>query len=184
MCKRAHQVSGSLGDRVAGCGRGQYRQGGLGSRSRGGRSTGLVRGNRRQRRRDLQARSAAGGPRRRQLQRLRPPDSAATAPSPGWNFAQDRRRRRHADGQGRRGPVGRHVYAPVRSRASAARAARSQVRRVERKSPTLGKQPPQGAIVLLDGKDFSELRLANGAELDPPSSSPGKDGSIQVPRAG
>ena len=59
-----------------------------------------------------------------------------------------------------------------------------QLRRVERKSPTLGKQPPQGAIVLLNGKDFSEMRLANGAELDPGKLSPGKDGSIQVPRGG
>ena len=59
-----------------------------------------------------------------------------------------------------------------------------QLCRVERKSPTLGKQPPQGAIVLLDGKNFSEMRLANGAELDPIKLSPGKDGSIQVPRGG
>jgi hypothetical protein len=59
-----------------------------------------------------------------------------------------------------------------------------QLHRVERKSPTLGKQPPAGAVVLLDGKNFSELRLANGAELDPSKLSPGSDGSIQVPRGG
>ncbi len=59
-----------------------------------------------------------------------------------------------------------------------------QLRRVERKSPTLGKHPPAGAVVLLDGKDFSEMRLANGAELDPSKPSPGEDGSIQVPRGG
>ena len=60
-----------------------------------------------------------------------------------------------------------------------------QLRRVERKSPTLGKKPPQGAIVLLDGKDFSEMRLANGAELDPSKLHPCKeDGSIQVPGGG
>jgi hypothetical protein len=60
-----------------------------------------------------------------------------------------------------------------------------KLRRVERKSPTLGKQPPPGAIVLLDGKDFSEMRLANGAELDPGKLKPCKeDGSIQVPQGG
>jgi hypothetical protein len=60
-----------------------------------------------------------------------------------------------------------------------------KLRRVERKSPTLGKQPPPGAIVLLDGKDFSEMRLANGAELDPSKLKPCKeDGSIQVPGGG
>lgn len=41
---------------------------------------------------------------------------------------------------------------------------RFELQRVERKSPTLGKAPPPGAIVLLDGKDFSELVRANGAD--------------------
>ena len=58
-----------------------------------------------------------------------------------------------------------------------------QLRRMERKSPTLGKQPPQGAIVLLDGKDFSEMRRHNGAESRR-RQGPGKDGSIQVPKGG
>jgi hypothetical protein len=38
------------------------------------------------------------------------------------------------------------------------------IKRVEKKSPTLGKQPPKGAVVLLNGKDFSEMVRANGAE--------------------
>jgi hypothetical protein len=39
-----------------------------------------------------------------------------------------------------------------------------EVKRVEKKSPSLGKRPPAGAVVLLDGKDFSELVRANGAD--------------------
>jgi len=41
---------------------------------------------------------------------------------------------------------------------------RFDLQRLERNSPTLGKAPPPGAIVLLDGKDFSELVRANGAD--------------------
>jgi hypothetical protein len=37
-----------------------------------------------------------------------------------------------------------------------------QLRRVEKKSPTLGVPPPPGAVVLLDGKDFSEMVKGNG----------------------
>lgn len=38
------------------------------------------------------------------------------------------------------------------------------IRRVEKKSPTLGKRPPAEAIVLLGGKDFSEMVRANGGD--------------------
>ena len=58
------------------------------------------------------------------------------------------------------------------------------VRRVERKSPTLGKAPPEGAFVLLDGKDFSKLVRANGADIRPSKKEIGKDGSIQIPKGG
>lgn len=39
-----------------------------------------------------------------------------------------------------------------------------EIARVEKKSPTLGKRPPAGAIVLLDGKDFTEMVRANNAD--------------------
>lgn len=50
--------------------------------------------------------------------------------------------------------------------------------RVRRTPPTLGKAPPAGAIVLLDGKDFSNV-TARSSEW-----SPGEDGSVQVPKGG
>ena len=59
-----------------------------------------------------------------------------------------------------------------------------EVRRVERKSPTLGKAPPAGAVVLLDGKDFSKLVRANGADIHPTEKEIGADGSIQIPKGG
>ncbi len=59
-----------------------------------------------------------------------------------------------------------------------------QVRRVDKRPPTLGKRPPSGAVVLLDGKDFSEMALAGGAKWDPGKVSLAEDGSIQVPGGG
>jgi hypothetical protein len=59
-----------------------------------------------------------------------------------------------------------------------------QARRVEKKSPTLGKQPPAGAVVLLNGRNFSEMVQANGKPWDLDKLSVGEDGSIQVPRGG
>ncbi len=39
------------------------------------------------------------------------------------------------------------------------------LRRVERKSPTLGEKPPAGAIALFDGTGASEFRARNGREI-------------------
>jgi hypothetical protein len=54
-----------------------------------------------------------------------------------------------------------------------------EAKRVQRKPPTLGKAPPTGAIVLLDGKDFSNLTKKGDEEWKP-----AEDGSIQVPKGG
>ena len=51
-----------------------------------------------------------------------------------------------------------------------------EMKRVERKSPTLGKKPPQGAIVILDGKNFDQVNPSKTAE----EWKPGEDGSIQI----
>jgi hypothetical protein len=76
------------------------------------------------------------------------------------------------------------VYAAGFIRGKCESASSFEVRRVERKSPTLGKTPPQGAFVLLDGKDFSKLVRANGAEIHLDTKDIGKDGSIQIPSGG
>jgi hypothetical protein len=51
-----------------------------------------------------------------------------------------------------------------------------EARRVQRKSPTLGKQPPQGAVVILDGKNFEQINPSRSAE----EWKPAEDGSIGI----
>jgi len=54
-----------------------------------------------------------------------------------------------------------------------------EAKRVQRKPPTLGKVPPAGAVVLLDGKDFTRLTKGDKEEWKA-----AEDGSIQVPKGG
>jgi hypothetical protein len=55
-----------------------------------------------------------------------------------------------------------------------------EAKRVQRKPPSMGKPAPAGAIVLLDGKNFSELTKAKSEE----DWKAAEDGSIQVPKGG
>jgi len=60
-----------------------------------------------------------------------------------------------------------------------------EVKRVEKKPPSLGKKPPVGAITLLDGKNLLEMVRANGLPwLGDMSHQIDKDGSLQVPKGG
>ena len=52
------------------------------------------------------------------------------------------------------------------------------IKRIVRKSPTLGKKPPKGAIVLIDGKNFDNMNAREWINVEK------KDGSIQVPKGG
>ncbi|HZE98093.1 MAG TPA: DUF1080 domain-containing protein [Planctomycetota bacterium] len=55
-----------------------------------------------------------------------------------------------------------------------------EAKRVQRKAPSMGKAPPAGAIVLLDGKNFDQLTKGKAEE----DWKPAGDGSIQVPKGG
>ena len=51
-----------------------------------------------------------------------------------------------------------------------------EAKRVERKSPSMGKKPPQGAIVMIDGKNFEQINPSKSAE----EWKPAEDGSIGI----
>jgi len=56
--------------------------------------------------------------------------------------------------------------------------------RVERKSPTLGKQPPQGATVYLDGKSLANLKHTQGGKQPATDTRYEPDGSYKIPEHG
>jgi hypothetical protein len=53
------------------------------------------------------------------------------------------------------------------------------LKRVQRKPPSLGKAPPAGAVVLLDGKNWNEIRRGKAEDWKPAD-----DGSVQVTPSG
>src|SRR5260221_9615789 len=55
-----------------------------------------------------------------------------------------------------------------------------EFKRTLRKSPSMGKAPPAGAIVLIDGKNFGEVTKGKSEE----DWKAADDGSIQVPKGG
>jgi len=59
-----------------------------------------------------------------------------------------------------------------------------EAKRVQRKPPSMGKAPPAGAIVLLDGKKFDELTKGKNKDGTENDWNPADDGSIQVPKGG
>lgn len=62
----------------------------------------------------------------------------------------------------------------------AAGGAAFELKRAERKPPTMGKKAPEGAVVILDGKNFGELTKGKSEEEWKAAA----DGSIQVPKGG
>ena len=67
-------------------------------------------------------------------------------------------------------------YAGSGSLKGTAGGAAFEAKRVERKSPTMGKKPAQGAIVMLDGKNFDQINPSRTAD----EWKPAEDGSIQI----
>ena len=59
-----------------------------------------------------------------------------------------------------------------------------EMKRVERQPPTLGAKPPAGAIVLLDGKNFSEVTKKPGKDGTEPEWQVLQDGGVLVPKGG
>jgi hypothetical protein len=71
------------------------------------------------------------------------------------------------------------TYAPGEIKGKAGDVA-FEAKRVQRKPPSMGKAPPAGAIVLIDGKNFENVTKGKSEE----DWKPADDGSIQVPKGG
>lgn len=82
------------------------------------------------------------------------------------------------------GPVGEYAvnltYADNKITGTFGESATITLTRTERPSPTIGKPAPEGAIVLIDGKNFDNMK-PNKGEWFPAD---GSDNSIQVPKGG
>lgn len=70
-------------------------------------------------------------------------------------------------------------YADGAIKGTCGQGATLELKRVVRPSPTLGEKPPQGAIVLLDGKNFDEVTKKPAASWKLTG-----DGAVHVPKGG
>jgi len=78
------------------------------------------------------------------------------------------------------------VYADGAFTGSCCESCKLQLKRVQRKPPTLGKKPPSGAIVLFSGKDLdAEMVKRKGKDgTEPPWNPVAEDGSMQITKGG
>jgi len=59
-----------------------------------------------------------------------------------------------------------------------------EMKRVERVSPTMGAKPPAGAIILIDGKNFSEVVVKPGKDGKVPQWKVADDGGVLIVKGG